>query len=272
MRKSRVRYLFIVLALVCALALPGCSWGGKSSSGSTPEARSSRPASNQKFKFIVCGDPQNNYEVFGKVLDAARSVDFLIVAGDETGSGTPTEFQNFVNVMKNSGIKYYCVPGNHDVATSPVDQAYKTYLGPPFQSFDYMNSHFVLIDNSSQNLGFYPAERQWVRDDLKAARKKGYEHTFAVCHVPPGYPYSGDIDAAHVRSINTNRQLAPILSAGGVEELFCGHFHSYLQEKEDGLLITITGGAGAPLMGTVPYHYVLVEINGKKRTQKRVDI
>jgi hypothetical protein len=135
-----------------------------------------------------------------------------------------------------------------------------------------MNSHFVLIDNSSQELGFNPAERDWVRSDLKSARKNGYQHIFAVCHVPPGYPYSGKIDASQVRGIDANRELAPVLSAGGVEELFCGHFHAYLQDKEDGLLITITGGAGAPLMGNSPHHYVLVEINGKHRTQQRVEL
>jgi hypothetical protein len=45
-----------------------------------------------------------------------------------------------------------------------------------------------------------------------------------------------------------------------------------MQDKEDGLLMTITGGAGAPLMGNSPHHYVLVEINGRRRTQKRIDL
>lgn len=131
MRKSRTGHLFIALALILAIALPGCSSGGKVSSGSSPDIRSNPADGSQQFKFIVCGDPQNNYEVFDKILDAAKSVDFLIIAGDETGSGTRTEFQNFLDVMKNSGITYFCVPGNHDVATSPVDQAYTSYLGQP---------------------------------------------------------------------------------------------------------------------------------------------
>lgn len=272
MRKSRTGHLFIALALILAIALPGCSSGGKVSSGSSPDIRSNPADGNQQFKFIVCGDPQNNYEVFDKILDAAKSVDFLIIAGDETGSGTRTEFQNFLDIMKNSGITYYCVPGNHDVATSPVDQAYTSYLGQPRRSFDYKNSHFVLIDDSAKEKGFYPAERDWVRSDLKAARKKDFQHIFAVCHVPPGYPYSAKIDAAQIAGIEANRELVPVLSAGGVEELFCGHVHSYLRDKEDGLLMTITGGAGAPLMGNPSYHYVLVEINGKQRTQKRIKI
>lgn len=59
-----------------------------------------------------------------------------------------------------------------------------------------------------------------MRSDLKAARKKDFQHIFAVCHVPPGYPYSGKIDAAQIAGISANRELVPVLSAGGVEELF----------------------------------------------------
>jgi hypothetical protein len=135
-----------------------------------------------------------------------------------------------------------------------------------------MNSHFVMIDNSTPNRGFYPAQRDWVRNDLRAAGKKGYEHVFAVCHVPPGYPYSSKIGTDQAKGIDANNELVPVLTAGGVEELFCGHFHAYLQNKEDGLLITITGGAGGPLMGSSPHQYVLVEINGRRRTQKSIDL
>lgn len=280
MRNATLKFLSLILVLLIAVALAGCGGGGGGRAGSSSPATqaagsSAPPGSSERFKFIVCGDPQNNYEEFGKILEAARSVDFLIIAGDETGSGTPTEFGNFVNRMKSSGVTYYCVPGNHDVATSPVSDAYTSYLGQPHRSFDYMNAHFVLIDNSSQQLGFYPQERDWVRGDLEAARKKGFEHTIAVCHVPPGYPYSATATASQVAGIDANQQLVPVLSQGGVEELFCGHVHTYIEEKEDGVLVTITGGAGAPLLGAgndAFHHYVLVEIDGKRRTQTRVRI
>jgi 3',5'-cyclic AMP phosphodiesterase CpdA len=279
MRKTPVLSTLLILVLLLALLLPGCGSGNANKAGSSPAtqpaAAAAQAGGGQQFKFIVCGDPQNNYERFGKILEAAKSVDFLIIAGDETGSGTPTEFGNFVNLMKNSGVTYYCVPGNHDVVTSPVDQAYSTYLGQPYRSFDHKNTHFVLIDNSSERLGFYPGERDWVRADLKAARRNGSEHIIAVCHVPPGYPYSSRASAAQIAGMDANQELVPVLSEGGAEELFCGHVHSYIEEKDDGMLVTITGGAGAPLMGSGPdtyYHYVLVEINAKQRTQTVVRI
>ncbi len=263
----------IFLLLCTAALLSGCGSGGSVTTPPTTAARGTSSGSQASFKFIVCGDPQNNYEVFDKVLAAAKSVDFLIVAGDLTGSGTATEFTNFMDTMRASGVRFYSVPGNHDVATMPVETGYGRYVGPPHSSFDFKNTHFLLIDNSTPSLGFYPAERQWASADLKAAGAKGFEHIIAVAHVPPMFPYSAKATSEQIAGIDANEQLVPVLKAGGAEELFCGHVHTYQQETEDGLRITITGGAGAPLMGLDSYHnYVLVEVNGRSMSQKVVRI
>jgi 3',5'-cyclic AMP phosphodiesterase CpdA len=274
--------LLVALAVLAALAACGCGSGsgGKASRPSTQPAGAtdaSAPSDGgARFKFIVCGDPQNNYEVFNRVLEAARSVDFLIIAGDLTGSGTATEFRSFVNAMRSSGVKYYTIPGNHDVATSPVGGNYTTWLGAPYRSFDHKNAHFVLIDNSAQELGFYPGEREWVRQDLKAAGKKGFDHFIAVAHVPPGYPYSSKATRAQIPGIDANGELVPVLSAGGVRELFCGHLHTYIEDRDGGVSVTITGGAGAPLHtfvgGEAVHHYVLVKVNGKQLTKTMIRI
>jgi len=263
-----------LLLVLLAVTLAGC---GPGDPGGTTPARTSPDSaasdSHASFKFIVCGDPQNNYEIFDKVLAAAASVDFLIVAGDLTGSGTTTEFGNLMDRVRASGVKFYSVPGNHDVATLPVDQGFARYVGPPHSSFDYKNTHFLLIDNSTPSLGFYPAERQWAAADLEAAGARGFEHMIAVAHVPPGYPYSAKASHDQIAGMDANDLMLPLLKSGGVEELFCGHVHNYLEEMEDGVRVTISGGAGAPLMGLDGYHnYVLVEVNGRSISQKAVRI
>ena len=271
----RLAVTIAVLLLFCvALVGAGCGSGGAGGTVPRPTSDGSAPSdSHASFKFIVCGDPQNNYEVFDKVLAAAASVDFLIVAGDLTGSGTATEFGNFMDRIRASGVKFYSVPGNHDVATMPVWEGYARYVGRPHSSFDFKNTHFLLIDNSTPSLGFYPTERQWAAADLKAAGAKGFEHMIAVAHVPPGFPYSAKASRDQIAGMDANQEMLPLLKSGGVEELFCGHVHSYQEEMEDGLRVTISGGAGAPLMGLDSYHnYVLVEVNGRSISQKAVRI
>ncbi|MDD5749006.1 MAG: metallophosphoesterase [Actinomycetota bacterium] len=271
--------IIITIIAVLLLALPniGCT-------GSTPEKSRSKSEhkveitkkdeSKANFKFIVCGDPHGNYEIFSKILQAAKDVDFLIIAGDLTAIGSQEEFETFKRVMQETGIRYYAVPGNHDVASLPVSLGYEKYIAPARLSFDYKNSHFVLIDNSTPELGFYPEERAWVENDLKKAREKKFTHIFAVCHVPPRYPYSPKASKAQIAGIEANNFLVPVLSAGGVCELFCGHLHIYEREKEDNLFITVTGGAGGPhqeIFGTKSfYNYVLVSVNGKEYSEKVV--
>jgi 3',5'-cyclic AMP phosphodiesterase CpdA len=264
-----------LLLLVMTVLVAGCGTTTSSRASSTP-ATAPAETVGARFSFIVCGDPQNNYQVFDKILAAARSVDFLIIAGDLTGSGTRAEFGTFVSVMKDSGVRYYCVPGNHDVAAGPAEQIYASFMGPTHQSFDYENSHFVLIDDSSPGLGFYPSERDWVRSDLAAASARRPEHVFAVCHVAPGYPYSLNPADAGADGKKANEALLPVLERGGVEELFSGHMHAYDQDMEDGMLVTVTGGAGAPLHMSPQnggyFHYVRVDIDGKRRVQRVVRI
>jgi len=276
--KKILAILCLLLVLGALVPLAGCGTTGGTAETSASSPPVTAPAAQQepKFSFIVCGDPQNNYEVFDRVLAAAKTVDFLIVAGDLTGSGTSTEFQTFISKMQASGVTYYCVPGNHDVATSAAESTYARFQGKPFYSFDHLNTHFVMIDDSTPSQGFYPAEREWARADMAAAKKRGYQHMFAVAHVPPGYPFSTKPGPNDAVGLDANGLLAPELKKGGVEELFCGHLHAYSEEEIDGLLVTITGGAGAPLHFSPAnggyYHYVRVDINGRDRQQTVVKI
>lgn len=268
-RALNITIVFLLLAGSLLLMLPGCG-----NSSGADKSQGTAPAENEaSFKFIVCGDPQGNYDVFRKVIAAANTVDFLIIAGDLTPVGSQAQVQEFLQEMQACKVPYYCVPGNHDIDTSPVEVSFEPYFGQVPRSFDFKNSHFLLLDDSSQKAGFYPAEQEWTKADLAEASKRGYEHIFAVCHVPPGYPYSARTTTEARAAMKANQELVPILVSGGVEELFCGHYHSHRQFEKEGLEITITGGAGAELFGVYSnYHYVLVEINGKKKTETKVEL
>lgn len=269
--RFQVLFILVLLALISVSVFPGCaSIGGdrKFPEGKKNKVEKSGAQSEKPWSFIVCGDPQNNYEVFSRVTEAAKSVEFLIVAGDITGSGTEQEFKTFSSFMAQKGVRFYAIPGNHDVARAPPDTLFAKYVGKPSQSFSHKNCFFVLIDNSSSKKGFYKEERERVKKDLQAARTRDFDHFIAICHVPPGYPYSLMMEESERSAMANNDYLVPLLEEFGVKELFCGHFHAFRQYKEDGLRITITGGAGAPLHASERnggyYHYLLLKVSGKK--------
>lgn len=271
--------LLILFLLTSATIFSGCVKGKRTQSSTSNSENKNPQRSTEDYKpwrFIVCGDPQNNYEVFSKVVEAAKSVDFLIVAGDVTGSGTEQELATFSSFMANSWVKFYAVPGNHDVSKAPPESLFAKYVGKPSQSFSHKNCFFVLIDNSSPEKGFSREERKRVDEDLLSARKNNFDHYIAVCHVPPGYPYSLLSGEDERSAISNNDYIVPVLTRNGVKELFCGHFHAFRQYEENNLRVTITGGAGAPLHASERnggyHHYILVEVVGKTLKMKCVRI
>ncbi len=262
--------LFLVLFLLLSAAIfSGCATGRRTQTAVTEteniDTRSSAE-DTRPWSFIVCGDPQNNYEVFSKIVEAAKSVDFMIIAGDLTGSGTEQEFATFSSFMKKGGVKFYAVPGNHDVSKAPAESLFARYVGKPSQSFSHKNCFFVLIDNSSPKKGFSREERSRVEEDLLSVRKMRYDHHIAVCHVPPGYPYSLLTGEDERSAVASNEEIVPVLVKNGVKELFCGHFHAFRRYEQNNLKITITGGAGAPLHASERnggyHHYILVKVRG----------
>ena len=89
------------------------------------------------------------------------------------------------------------------------------------------------------------AQRDWLQDDLARARRHHARAVFAFCHEPP---WSHGLHGDSHRMI---RDYAPLLVAGHVDALFCGHDHIY--ERGAGatpkgkLTYIVTGGGGAPL-------------------------
>jgi hypothetical protein len=147
----------------------------------------------------------------------------------------------------------------------------------------------VLLDT---NTARDPAQRAWLAEDLRRARRNKARAIFAFCHEAP---WSHGL---HGSSPLLIRDYAPLLAAGGVDVLFCGHDHIY--ERGTGLTpkgkltYVVTGGGGAPLYnprcrartgpdpGDVPgplppcppsvaalvkaHHYIIVEVKDRTIT------
>jgi hypothetical protein len=141
-------------------------------------------------------------------------------------------------------------------------------------SFDYGNSHWVVLDANDYMNWSDPTLRQWLRNDLQ--RAKGADWRFVSFH-EPAYCSDRMFSAAH-----SMRVLDDIFDRGKVDIVFNGHAHNYertfplrpaagvasgkskaelgqieMDRSFDGILNThprgtihiISGGGGAPLFG-----------------------
>jgi hypothetical protein len=94
-----------------------------------------------------------------------------------------------------------------------------------FYSFDYANAHFICLDSMTESRATNGPMANWLRADLAATTN---QWIIAYWHHPPysAGSHSSD-DPTEVQMIEMRQNLVPILEAGGVDLVLCGHSHIY---------------------------------------------
>lgn len=309
-RESWLSYCFLViLIIICALAF----WRSVVLvSGNNSSVNSRKDFS---LKFVVLGDTKilpdqpdwRGNKILSKIIEEinTESPDFVVYLGDGPDFGGPVAnmclFREYLNRLK---CPWYTAIGNHEIMRGAgIDGksgdgednylevfADKLPLKDPggnrvsYYSFDFAESHFVIIDTAWQDRGkgpyaLYPGSRQWnwlVSDLEKAARYS--RHIFICGHEPPLIPYRlGDkssslkYDSSYGTTwsdASTVEAFVLLCSQYKVDAVFSGHFHGYMSFKEGETRHIITGGAGADLH-TLPeyggyYHYTRCFMEGSE--------
>src|SRR5579871_943901 len=128
--------LLIAVALLCA-ALP--------SRAQKEKDRSAEPGS---FSFITITDTHQTADgsteplraLVSEATNAPQRPAFIIHTGDVTESGKQAEYDRFkqaVAPLDRAGIKFYAVPGHHDVRWSTDGkETFARAFGKLYQSFD----------------------------------------------------------------------------------------------------------------------------------------
>jgi predicted phosphodiesterase len=221
------------------------------------------------FTFAVCGDSRDNPDIYQRVLDAVQTdgSEFLVHTGDLVNRGTASQWEGFREQMAGFALSFYPVPGNHDALNGDLE-GYLAHGGAPgaHYSFDREPVHFAMAD--SHNGGIGASELEWLRDDLNGTRQPV---KMVFLHHPPFDPDGTD----HIMAYG-NEPFMELMAEADVDYVFAGHIHAYAQEERDGVVYTVTGGAGAPLYGKEHpqafHHYLSVTVQGEDVAIEVVEI
>lgn len=157
----------------------------------------------ENFKILVFGDPQvyNEKDVayFKKgVVDElknSKEFSFGVSLGDLVGN-KPSLFKSYIDVVKEIGIPWYQVMGNHDInfdvdTDSLSDASFKAHFGPNNYSFNQGKVHFIVLDDvlyqgkSAKKPyigGLRKDQLDFVENDLKFVPN---DHLIVLCmHIP----------------------------------------------------------------------------------------
>ncbi len=113
----------------------------------------------------------------------------------------------------------HMLTGSVDAQPGFRDAAKPRYPRMANYSFDYGNSHWTVLDANTYMDWSNPSLREWLSGDLAAAASATWR--IVAFHQP-----SFSSSVVHFPE-QQMRVIAPILEAGHVDVVFCGHVHNY---------------------------------------------
>jgi predicted phosphodiesterase len=252
----------------------------------------------QTFSFVSMADSRGSDEgvndaVLSGIVDLVlqEDVDFVLFPGDlVNGSSNTATLTSQLNHWRDVvaplyltdlyGAKVYAGPGNHEIVNSasegvwqsifsdlpsngPAGETYMTY------SFDYLNSHFVML-NTDRAGNRHTLNYDWLASDLAATTA---DHIFVFGH-EPAYPVGPHLGSSLDVYPDERDAFWQLLVAHDADIYFAGHEHLYDHQEIERVHQVINGTCGAPIYsgyGGDFYHYVVVSVDGRQVFVTAVD-
>lgn len=285
-------FLFLFLFLFSFAFSPGCN-KAKTPNYSQPQInQSSSPTSvnvTEKITFAVFGDNRpsspllSQPKTFKKILTQIKKhqPEVVISTGDSVFGSIDSftyekQYQEFVSLIKKTGLPFFVALGNHDSRNKTGIQLYQKYLNPQtYFSFEINGALFVILDTESQPGQISKKQLKWLEKVLKESKSS---NIFVFLHRPPFSLMNPQAKKnKHLSFVNLkNRdQLVSVLKKSKVKIVFAGHEHFFNQSNFSGLKQIITGCAGASPYtdfshGGLP-HFVLVVLEKGRLKIKVID-
>jgi len=210
------------------------------------------PTAKEPYTFVVYGDTRTRHDVHRRVIGELMKhgiPDFIIHTGDLVADGNDSSlWPIFFDIEKDllSKTAFFPSLGNHERNTRYFGEIFQAEA--PYYSFDWGNSHFIVLNSDIPNSApsprmrdlFWAEQTKWLEDDLASHQKA--DHRFVVAHHPPF--------TAVFRRQGENEHMAaliPMLEKYHVTAGLFGHDHNYQHYVKNGIHYIGTGGGGAPL-------------------------
>ncbi len=241
MSAPRRRAMALVAGMVFAAALTGLGCAATDIATEAPVAEE-----DPTYRMIILSDRTGGHTegVYPAIIDEINLLkpDIVVTVGDQIEGVTEdmeaasAEWDSVLVFLGEIEAPYYLTAGNHDIWSDKSSSLYTRKTGfAPYYSFDYENTHFVVLDNS--RLGSWsdiPEEQLiWLTQDLETHREAA--RTFVFYHKPfwEASTANGRTDCVH-----------DLLVEYGVDAVFTGHYHHYFAGEYDGILYSSIGSSG----------------------------
>jgi predicted phosphodiesterase len=218
------------------------------------------------FHFAVLGDRAGgaDQEAFDVVINEINSLrpDFVINVGDFVENGkVVSDWDVPLQSIDIFDCRLYFIPGNHDIRDENSAVTFKEKTGfDPYYSFDYEETHFVVLNNAtiSSYDDFDEDQMNWLIKDLQENIAK--ENIFVFMHKP----FWADCIATEKED-----RFHQIFLQYNVDAVFTGHWHQYAYNQIDGIDYFLVGSSGAGMSeendeSGIFYQYMMCKVEDDK--------
>lgn len=244
------------------------------SSGASKEAEEASENFVPTVRFAVCSDihlgegQEKNEEKFKKLFDVAygegksseyKKLDAVIVVGDMTDEGKKSEYEIFMNIvkekMKDETVLLSCM-GNHefieyrDTDISKGYEVYKECVKEKLDTHEVLGGYHVIgvsYDCDSESLKI---KKEWLKEQLDlAVADTGDKPIFVFQHPHPALTVYGSINWADLEVRRLLGKYSQVID-------FSGHSHYNAADPRtiwQGSFTAVGTGAVTGLMGNLNY-------------------
>src|SRR3989344_3405791 len=133
----------------------------------------SDPIKNSKSAVTVAifSDPHSDNLDLLKAISKTKdlSVDAIFHLGDHTDLGVITKLEEAKKILDESDLKYYTIPGDHDLWQSVGVGNFAQVFGDNFHSITLKGVKFVMLDNSANYTVIDAKLTAWFTEEVKNA-------------------------------------------------------------------------------------------------------
>lgn len=220
------------------------------------EGQEGQEVAEKPIKFAVMGDIHSDWENFRKALGKAKTDmgigdfggvgGFVVITGDLTTLGKKSELLEAKKILDESGLKYYVIPGNHDLwwGSKYKKDVWREVFGESYQSFKIEETKFILVNNGGiEGVEGYGGKKGnqavWLKKETEECPKI---YCLVFLHMPLNHPTSLHVMGEGNTSVAGEAgRIREMLVRKGVKEIFAGHLHFSSSYELDGLKTTIVG-------------------------------
>ncbi len=227
------------------------------------------------LKFAVMADVHSDWENFRQALERAKGdVGFVVVVGDLTTIGKKSELLEAKRILDESGLKYYVIPGNHDVWYDRRlnKDFFSEVFGKTYGSFKKDNFKYILINNGDYKNGLEglkgtEGQKKWLEEEAEECLRIT---CLIFMHMPLNHPNSVYVMGQDSPAVATQAaQLVKLLVKNKVKQIFAGHLHFSSSYELEGLKTTIAGAITSERNFQSP-KFLEVSVSGDTMLKKEI--